>query len=119
MVPPEPPGPTPIPVEGDVQIFADPECTQYAVGNELTVYARVNVPWGVDGDWSIDGPGEANTISCGGPTSDYPDDKYYITLWVDWSSADYDQPFNPGQIVPLNTIPGQVVNNPRTVFNKP
>lgn len=43
-----PPGPQPIPVEGDVQIFDDPDCTTYATGEKQPgdkVYARVNVPW--------------------------------------------------------------------------
>lgn len=91
MVPPEPPGPTPIPVEGDVQIFADPECTTYADGTQSTVYVRVNNPW--TEEWTVDVDfGFHNFTAFTNP--------WACNVWVDWVGVnEQDTPFVAGQIV--------------------
>lgn len=120
MVPPEPPSPTPIPVEGDVQIFANQECTQYATGNEETVYARINVPWGYNGGWEIQYTGDENSIYCIAPSNDVPNDPYKIGVWVDWESRNFDRPFNPGEVVAVTVRDAVItVQNPTVIFTKP
>lgn len=119
MVPPEPPGPTPIPVEGDVQIFADPECTTYATGEAVaTVYARINVPWGFNGSWNVDGP-SGPELDCYGPSEAEPGDDYALIWFVDWGSDFYSTPFTPGQVVELSCEYAYEIENPTTVFTKP
>ena len=110
-------------VEGDVQIFDDPECTKYATGVKNQgdkVYARINVPWGFGEDWSV-GQTKSSVLICGGPSEKYPEDTYYITLWYDMVSDDYYQPFTVGQVVELNALFGDVgdVTNYQKVFTKP
>lgn len=118
MVPPEPPCPTPIPVEGDVQIFADPECTQYATGAAVeTVYARINEPWGFNEEWGVGGP-SGPELNCVGPTEELPDDAYYVQWFIDWQSDPYSDPFTPGQVVELHNPYPYEMDNPTTVFTK-
>lgn len=116
MVPPEPPGPTPIPVEGDVQIFADPECTQYWTGDaKVTLYARINVPWGFDEGWYV-----LDTISCLAPSTEYPEDTYGIMYYADWVTIEEKlEPFAAGSVVSLNNIDPYEVENPVCIITKP
>ena len=115
------PTPQPIPVEGDVQIFADQECTRYADGSVATVYARVNVPWGIDEGWETGGSLQpASAFIAGAPTAEYPDDPYSMGVWVSWVSADYVLPFEPGQVVALTPYESTVpVASPTVVFSRP
>lgn len=117
MVPPEPPGPTPIPVEGDVQIFADPECTRYADGTQLTVYVRINVPWGYDEAWNVE---EGRWFFMA--FTPY-EEQFFSIFWTDWGSQDYAEPFTAGQIVQCETSPGYIFDEPQpdivTVFTRP
>ena len=67
------PSPTPvIPVEGDIQVFANPECTEYATGNVNTVYVRINTPWsGINSGWVVGtGDDEGSTFSAFSPSSE-------------------------------------------------
>lgn len=115
MVPPEPPGPTPIPVEGDIQIFEDAECTQYWTGTAKgTLYARVNVSWGFNGGW-----GDGSDILASGPDDKYPDDPYIIYYNIDWISNEDVDPFPPGTVVSLVNEDPYEVENPVCIFNKP
>lgn len=87
----------PIPVEGDVQIFADPECTQYATGVVDKVYARINRPWGFNESCFIGNGG--NSINLNGPSQEYPDNPYNIFIYSDFISLDKSTPFTAGQVV--------------------
>ena len=103
-----------------MQIFANPECTEYADGSTMPVYARVNVPWGVDGGWQIFSPDvPGSCIACISPF-DVPGDPYLINLWIDFQSDDYSGPFTAGQVVEINGDESMLpVSNPTVVFTKP
>ena len=115
-----------IPAEGDVQIFDNPECTRYATGVKNPgdkVYARVNVPWGFDGGWTVgDSSNPGNYLIFATPTTEYPDNLYYIHAWKNFTSGDDTQPFTQGQIVELNwkTQGASIdVTNYQKVFTNP
>jgi len=104
-----------------VQIFANPECTEYADGSVATVYARINVPWGFNEAWTVgDLDQAASYFSAGGPSSGYQTDPYAITLWENWHSEDSAQPYQVGEVVEL-TPAGSIVpiDNPTVIFTKP
>ncbi len=106
----------PIPVEGDVQIFADAECTQYATGTVDRVYVRVNVPWGFGEGWT-DGELEARA-----PDSEFPDDPYWILYDMDIvSNNSHNEPFTAGQVVELNyDAPDPIdITDFQKVFSRP
>ena len=107
-----------IPVEGDVQVFADPECTEYADGTKMPVYVRVNVPWVLDGDWQV---GSSNTFfGAYSPTTQYPEDPFAIRLWEDFASGDKSEPYERGQVVEVTGDEGYLpVSNPTVIFSKP
>lgn len=116
--PPAPP--EPIPVEGDIQIFANPECTEYATGNEYKVYARINVPWGFNGGWTKHSVEQGGNLDCYAPATQAPDDVYSMLLWYDWNATDSQTPYNVGEIVELTASDvGLSVENPVCVFSKP
>lgn len=105
---PSPTPPTPIPITGDVQIFADADCNEYPDGTYETLYARINVPWGLDGSWV--GTAGNYQLDCGAPAEGYETEPYGILLnrigEVDgFASSDYDRAFTAGEIVVLNGGP--------------
>ena len=117
---PTPPGPTPIPVEGDVQVFADPECTRYPSGVVETVYVRINVPWvGLNSGWVV-GNSEDNFFQAFSPDDDVPDDPYQFSVYIDYNSAE-DGPYTAGQVVEAIYInPGGLdVTDFQKVFTRP
>lgn len=114
----ETPSPTPIAEEGDIQIFANPECTEYADGQSSTVYARVNEPWLSGDSWRVGNITE-NSIWALGPSEEYPDDTYQINLWVDLWSREYSEPFTEGQVVEVSIGEGGVfypLDDPTVIF---
>lgn len=106
---------------GDIQIFANPECTRYADGSQATVYARVNRPWGINGGWqtgSEENP--ASSIYTSAPTTEAPDDPYAIYLWVDWIGENRTDPYQNGEVVELtNDGFEEPITNPNVIFTKP
>ena len=115
------PSPTPIPVSGDVQVFANAECSEYADGTQSKVYVRINTPWEIGGGWYVGDPSDPGT-SFSADVDEYPDvdPDYYFTLWVDFQSELRSTPFQAGQIVEMN-LPAQLlpVANPTVIFTKP
>lgn len=110
----------PIPVEGDVQIFANPECTEYADGTKMPVYARVNNPWAFNETWAINDNRQGNCIACRAPEDEYPDDPFCILLWMDFTSSNFEKEFTAGQVVEINVNEGVLpVTNPTVIFTKP
>ena len=98
IVPPQPIAPV-----GKVQVFANPQCTEYA-DTEMpssTVYVRLNQDFGIDDGitWGR-GPGdEENYLCIVTASTEYPDDPYQIGLWIDWNSIEYYEPFTSGQVI--------------------
>lgn len=117
---PTPPGPTPIPVEGDVQVFADPECTRYPSGEVDTIYVRINVPWvGLDSGWEVGDTGDSSTYFLAiSPYSDAPDDPYTFMCWVDYFALE-DGPYVAGQIVEAKASEAYDVTDFQKVFTRP
>lgn len=116
----EPTPPVPIPVEGDVQVFLDPECTQYATGTVDTVYVRINVPWnGLDEGWSIrGGQGFGGYFSAYGPSTESPDDPIEYDLWVDFRPSEYG-PYTEGQVIATVFSDPVDITGFSTIFSKP
>ena len=113
------PAPSPIPVEGDVQVFLDPECTQYATGEVEKVYVRINTPWsGVESGWDVTNQTGSVIFSALSPTTEYPSDPYGFNLWVDFS-AEKAEPYNAGEVVEVGLGSTFDVTGFTTVFSKP
>lgn len=114
--------PKPIPVVGDVQIFADPECTKYA--NELTeptdtLYVRINKPWvGLDSGWVV---GSApNSFAAMSPVSEAPDDPYSVMVYADFIYDKGDKPFSTGEVVKVQSSePIDIGSDYVVIFSKP
>lgn len=105
--------------QGDVQIFANPECTEYATGVVNKVYARVNKPWGENEAWSI-GSRIGNSFTAIGPNEEYPSDLYGIIAYADFASNDSEVPFEVGQVVKCSHgIDSIDVTDFDKVFSKP
>lgn len=115
---PVPPGPPP--VVGDVQVFLDPECTQYATGTVSTVYVRINVPWsGIDSGWIVgDYNDPPSCFAAYSPSTEAPGDPYDMSLWVDFFPSVVG-PYTAGQVVALTTSGSDDVTGYTTVFSKP
>ena len=107
---------TPIPVQGDVQIFADEDCTQYPTIGEsyTTLYARVNVPWGMNEGWSIIG-----IFGAEAPSTEYPTEVYMIEF-RDFESENRNTPFETGEVLVLDaTGTGTIPDGTPFIFTKP
>lgn len=114
------PTPQPIPAEGYIQIFANPECTQYADGTQSTVYARINRAWIYNDGWRIDEGPDGGRIDCYGPNEEEPEVQYGMTVWVDWVvETERDEPYNDGEVIELSTAPGTTMVNPTVIFSRP
>lgn len=114
-----------ITIEGDVQVFKDQQCTEYATGAEQTVYVRFNTPVGFGEGFTVgDGSVQGDYFSITTPYEGHEDDPYCILLWVlgfsSWGSDDFAEAFTEGQIVKcVNEHDFDPVENPTTVFSKP
>lgn len=116
--------PKPIPVEGDVQIFADPGCTKYA--NELaepinTLYVRINNPWvGLNSEWSV-GSATANSFRAYAPNSNVPSDPYGFSVYIDFGDDNGNKPYSAGEVIKVTT--GEEVrvigSDYAVIFSKP
>lgn len=115
----------PIPIEGDVQIFADSGCTQYATGSEKTVYVRVNKSFGFGEVWRVFGSSSGDNFMLGTPTTEAPEDFYNVIVWDDWLSDDFSTPFTASQVVECTNRVEEwgheftPVSNPTVIFSKP
>lgn len=107
----------PLPVEGDVQVFADSSQLTIPAGQVNKLYARVNKAWGYGEDWHV-GNREVGII-CSAPSDHLPDDPYAIYLYLDFSSADSAVPYNDGDIVECPSQQNVDVTGKPYVFSKP
>lgn len=86
------------------------------------MYARINVPWGLNGKWSVGtGAVTGSNFDANGPTNGQPGDPYSICLWLGWYSTESKNPYNAGDVVRLDYKEGDVkpVENPTVIFTKP
>lgn len=88
-----------IPPSGKVQVFANPQCTEYATGYCQDVWVRLNQDFGYNDaiDWRGDNDG--SRLLVGTPTNEVPSDPYSISVWIDWTSEEFNEPFTAGQII--------------------
>ena len=86
----------------------------------MPVFARVNVPWGINEAWIIDEDDSSKYINCFGPDDENPNDIYGIILWIDFYSSDHENKFTAGQVIEINggaeNLP---VTDPTVIFRKP
>lgn len=74
--------------DGDVQIFANAECTRYATGMLQTVYARVNRTFAINQATEYGSPDNwKEYCSVFTPSTEYPDDSYGVLVWIDWNGT--------------------------------
>lgn len=116
----EPVPPSPLPVEGDVQVFLDPECTQYATGIVSTVYVRINVPWIGSGSGWTSGSSLVGVFMAFSPDDEYGSDSYSFSVYTDIVST-VNGPYSVGQVVPGSVGVGDPIDisGYTTVFSKP
>jgi hypothetical protein len=101
--------PQPIAPVGKAQVFANPQCTEYADGSSDTVWVRLNQDFGIDQrtEWgSITKWYEY--LSVGTPSTEYPEDPYFVFCWVDWLSENFNEPFTSGDIIECKAPPEAV-----------
>ena len=113
------PTPTPPAVEGDVQIFADAECSQYATGNVTKVYARVNNAVGFGEGFDINlGSGHGGKLSVNTPKQGTPDDPYSITAYEVFIGDGPTTGFAAGSVIELESPLETNVTDYVKVFTK-
>lgn len=90
---------TPVPVLGQVQVFKNAECTQYADGTETDIYVRINVNVATD-EQLIFGSMQDEGSSCViyGPTSNPPQNGE-IWIWIDWKGEPQPNEIVAGSII--------------------
>lgn len=116
LVPPQPIAPV-----GKVQVFANPQCTEYADGQSDTVYVRLNQDFGFGEDtrWTGNSNQQLDIYT---PTNEYPNDYYTVSkLWGQLGGIDQDVPFVSGQIIEMGyseyaPYPFEPVSNPKVIF---
>ena len=103
LVPPQPIAPV-----GKVQVFANPQCTEYADGQSDTVWVRVNQ------DFEYDSGYEWGSVVDGGT---YLHIGARIMLWVDWLSTT-EAPYTSGQVIECVCEPQWFypIDNPQVIF---
>lgn len=108
--------------EGDVQVFKDQQCTEYATGAEQTVYVRLNTAVEFGEGWHVGtGDVQGSCFDVTAPSEGHEDDPYYVQVWALWDSDDFSEAFTEGQVVKcVKSNPDfDPVENPTTIFNKP
>lgn len=110
IVPPQPIAPV-----GKVQVFANPQCTEYADGQSNEVWVRLNQDFGYD-DATFWGNGLLLSVYT--PSTENPTDPYAIQLWEDWVSEDFSEPFTSGQVIKCTCNPSYFtpIENPQVIF---
>lgn len=109
--------PQPIAPVGKAQVFANPQCTEYADGTSADVWVRLNQNFGFNDETRWGTYGEKLSIYT--PTSEYPSDPWGVIWYVDFPTADTNGPYVSGQIVKCSYIGGVfdfVIDNPQVIF---
>lgn len=101
-----------------MQIFHDKGCTEYARGDENTVYVRLNRNFGFGElkDWYAGTDESALQVIT--PTEEVPNDTYGTVVWVDWSSVeDTVTPYYEGDIIScVRNDEFTPLQNPHVIF---
>ena len=110
------PTPTIIPPVGKVQVFANPECTEYADGQSNEVWVRLNQAFGFN-EYTSWGGNTSEQLDIITPTTEYPEDDYGVSLWVDWNS-EYasSSAYTSGQIIKCINRFFSPIDNPKVIF---
>ena len=114
IVPPQPIAPV-----GKVQVFANPQCTEYANGYCKDVWVRLNQGFGYNDAYSWGNPQESGTrLTVATPTDEFPQDEYGVYPWIDWGNAEeINEPFTSGQIVKCSFYCGEpILDNVQVIF---
>ena len=117
LVPPQPIAPI-----GKVQVFANPQCTEYADGYCKDVWVRFNQDFGYNDSHSWGNPQQHGTyLVIYTPTDEYPQDVYGIGLWNEWGDdGSLTGPFVSGQIVKCSFLMfGEpILDNVQVIFEQ-
>lgn len=107
----------PIAASGELQIFADPECTRYATGSEKTVYCRFNsdinlslTPAGIAGSY------DANDGKT--PTADLmrTGTAFSLIVWNYWVTSGVTT-IHQGDVLPAINTTSNTVSNPSVIMS--
>lgn len=108
-----------IAAQGKVQIFDSLDCNHYADGQSNVVYARVNINVGVNGGFAVGSPADpGKALAVHAPTTSSPSDPYNVQVWIEFSSADTNNPITAGTVIRAEQ-PAQYftpVDNPTVIF---
>lgn len=105
----------PLPVEGDVQVFADANCLTIPAGNLTSIFVRVNRPWvGIGSDWRV-----GNDFIAISPQQQDPEVQYSMSVYVDFIASDQAEPYQQGEVVEIISIDPIDVTGSPNVFSKP
>ena len=117
---PQPPVPVPIPIEGAVQVFKDPFCSEYVTsGSYQAVYVRLNRAFGYGDKVKYGNPGVAgSSLVVYTPTDEDPSDTYMVEAYVDFQNASTQEPFEARQVIKCTSGSLVSVTNPLTVFGE-
>ena len=103
-----------------MQVFANPQCTEYADGQSNEVWVRLNQDFGFDDTiaWNGNMSEQCWVIT---PTTEYPEDDYGVEVWTDWvtdAATNPGGPYTSGQILKcVNINPYYTpINNPKVIF---
>lgn len=108
-----------IPVQGDIQIFADRECSAYPTGEVTQLYARLNTGLNVGGKKTWGSYGSPLTyLAVTAPSTENPGDPYSVTFAVDFMSGDLEGPIAPGTIVVLQSSSAMDVTGGTFVYTR-
>ncbi len=112
------PTPQPIAPVGRVQVFANPQCTEYADGSSDTVWVRLNQDFGIDQRTEWESSNWYEYLMIATPSTEYPQDTYAVICWVDWMSEDFNEPFTSGDIIECKAPPAAVgkYDNVQVIF---
>ncbi len=111
---PSVPEPIPIAVDGAVQVFNDPFCTEYFDGVARTCYVRLNRAFNVEKEWR---EGAKQLLSIATPIEEDPDIPYLVLYYNPiWRSAGYSQAFKAGQVIKCESNNSDTISNPVTIF---
>lgn len=108
-----------IPVQGDVQIFANQECTELPGENASEVYIRFNNDFGVNDGFLVGTTQQSATyFKLQTPTSEAPNDPYKAIVWVDFETDNISGPITGGTVVRASAGSSQYIGGSQVVFSK-
>lgn len=107
-----------IPVVGDLQVFADAECTQLPTGSVNRLYVRFNTAIGYGQGFHV-GSATRNYAMVATPNAEEPSANYEVVLYYDFHSQGSSDPFVANQVVEVTSEELIDVTGFETSFVKP